>query len=427
MNEIKAEVSGRGRRDPRRERPGRRVRPAALPRQDGLTPPPGRPLFKRILIANRGEIALRVIRACRELGIESVVVYSKADANAPWLDLADDAICIGPAPSAKSYLNIPNIISGGRDRRRRRDPPRLRVPLGERALRRDLPLEQHRVHRPERGRDPPHGQQERGEGRGQEGRRPARRGQRRPGRVRGGRARDGAEDRLPGAHQGGERRRRARHARRPQRHLAGEQPAVGAGRGRGRVRRPVRVPREVPRGAAPRRDPDPRRQVAARSSTSASATARSSAGTRRSSRRRRAPRSRRTCARRWAGPRSASRRTSATTAPARSSSWSGQGVLLHRGQRAHPGRAPGHRDAHAHRPRQDADPRRGRRAPAVQAGRHHVRGARDRVPDQRRGPRPGLRAVAGPRSRPTPRPAVPASASTRTRARATASRRTTTA
>jgi len=68
-------------------------------------------LFKRILIANRGEIALRVIRACRELDIESVVVYSKADANAPWLDLADDAICIGPAPSAKSYLSIPNIIS----------------------------------------------------------------------------------------------------------------------------------------------------------------------------------------------------------------------------------------------------------------------------------------------------------------------------
>jgi len=68
-------------------------------------------MFKRILIANRGEIALRVIRACRELDVESVVVYSKADADAPYLDLADDAICIGPAPSAKSYLSIPNIIS----------------------------------------------------------------------------------------------------------------------------------------------------------------------------------------------------------------------------------------------------------------------------------------------------------------------------
>ena len=68
-------------------------------------------MFKRILIANRGEIALRVIRACRELEIESVVVYSKADEGASYIRLADEAICIGPAPSAKSYLSIPNLIS----------------------------------------------------------------------------------------------------------------------------------------------------------------------------------------------------------------------------------------------------------------------------------------------------------------------------
>jgi len=68
-------------------------------------------MFERILIANRGEIALRVIRACRELGIESVVVYSKADAGAGYLELADEAICIGPGPSAQSYLSIPSIIS----------------------------------------------------------------------------------------------------------------------------------------------------------------------------------------------------------------------------------------------------------------------------------------------------------------------------
>jgi acetyl-CoA carboxylase biotin carboxylase subunit len=68
-------------------------------------------VFKRILVANRGEIALRVLRACREMGIESVVVHSKADVDAPWLELADEAICIGPAPSAQSYLSIPNIIS----------------------------------------------------------------------------------------------------------------------------------------------------------------------------------------------------------------------------------------------------------------------------------------------------------------------------
>jgi acetyl-CoA carboxylase, biotin carboxylase subunit len=68
-------------------------------------------MFQRILIANRGEIALRVIRACRDLGIEAVVVYSEADRDAPYLDLADEAICIGPAAATDSYLNIPRIIS----------------------------------------------------------------------------------------------------------------------------------------------------------------------------------------------------------------------------------------------------------------------------------------------------------------------------
>jgi acetyl-CoA carboxylase biotin carboxylase subunit len=68
-------------------------------------------MFKRILIANRGEIALRIIRACRELGVESVCIYSKADAGAPYLRLADRAICIGNGPSKESYLNIPRIIS----------------------------------------------------------------------------------------------------------------------------------------------------------------------------------------------------------------------------------------------------------------------------------------------------------------------------
>jgi acetyl-CoA carboxylase biotin carboxylase subunit len=68
-------------------------------------------MFQRILVANRGEIALRVIRACRDLGIEVVAIYSQADRGAPYLDLADQAICIGPAASAESYLKIPRIIS----------------------------------------------------------------------------------------------------------------------------------------------------------------------------------------------------------------------------------------------------------------------------------------------------------------------------
>jgi acetyl-CoA carboxylase, biotin carboxylase subunit len=68
-------------------------------------------VFKKVLIANRGEIALRIQRACREMGIKSVVVYSEADREAKYVKLADEAVCIGPAPSSLSYLNMPAIIS----------------------------------------------------------------------------------------------------------------------------------------------------------------------------------------------------------------------------------------------------------------------------------------------------------------------------
>ena len=68
-------------------------------------------MFKKILIANRGEIALRVIRACRELGIQSVAVHSTVDTNALYVRYADEAVCIGPAKSAQSYLNIPAIMA----------------------------------------------------------------------------------------------------------------------------------------------------------------------------------------------------------------------------------------------------------------------------------------------------------------------------
>src|SRR3972149_516389 len=68
-------------------------------------------MFSRVLIANRGEIALRIIRACKELGIETVAVCSKADENALYLRHADDTVCIGPPEPEESYLNIPSIIS----------------------------------------------------------------------------------------------------------------------------------------------------------------------------------------------------------------------------------------------------------------------------------------------------------------------------
>ncbi len=68
-------------------------------------------MYQRILVANRGEIALRIIRACRELGIETVAIFSEADRGAHYLDLADEAICVGPARPSESYLRIANVIS----------------------------------------------------------------------------------------------------------------------------------------------------------------------------------------------------------------------------------------------------------------------------------------------------------------------------
>src|SRR3954471_573649 len=75
----------------------------------------GRPvaMFSRVLVANRGEIAVRVIRALHELGIEAVAIYSTADAGALHTRLADHAVCIGPPSAAESYLNVPSVVAAG--------------------------------------------------------------------------------------------------------------------------------------------------------------------------------------------------------------------------------------------------------------------------------------------------------------------------
>ena len=105
-------------------------------------------MFKKILIANRGEIALRILSACKELGIRTVAVYSEADRHALHVRFADEAVCIGPPRSADSYLNIPHVISAAEITDVDAIHPGLRFPLRKRQFRRGLRGLAHHVHRP---------------------------------------------------------------------------------------------------------------------------------------------------------------------------------------------------------------------------------------------------------------------------------------
>ena len=104
-------------------------------------------MFRKVLIANRGEIALRVICACKELGIRTVAVYSEADRHSLHVRFADEAICIGPPRSAESYLNVPAVISAAEIADVDAIHPGLRTAQRERKLCRSMPRVEYQVHR----------------------------------------------------------------------------------------------------------------------------------------------------------------------------------------------------------------------------------------------------------------------------------------
>ena len=218
-------------------------------------------MLDKVVIANRGEIALRILRACHALGIRTVAVHSTVDRNLKHVAMADESVCIGPAPSTDSYLNMASIIAAAEVT----DAQAIHPGYGFLSENADFAerVEQLRLHlhRPEGRHDPPDGRQGRSDPRNEGRRRAVRARQRRSARRRSGDQRqDRARDRLSGDREGRGRRRWPRHARGPHRSAPAQRHPDHEDRGEGRVLQRHGLHGEIPGEPAPRGDPGARRR-----------------------------------------------------------------------------------------------------------------------------------------------------------------------
>ena len=407
-------------RHTRQERRAGRIRPTAVHHR--ITE-----MIEKVVIANRGEIALRILRACRELGIKTVAVHSTADFNTKHVLLADETVCIGPPQSALSYLNMPAIISAAEVTDSVAIHPGLRLPVGERRFRRARGEERLHLRRTPRGNHPPDGRQgvrhQGHEGLGRSLRA-------RLGRTRSGNDADenfriakdiGYPVIIKASGGGGGRGMRVVHTDASLLNAISvtQSEALAAFGNRSGLHG------EVSREAAAHRIPGARGQLRQRRAPGRARlldAAPPPEGHRGSAR----ARSDRQAAQdhgRALRPglsrsRLPQRRHARVPVP-------GQRVLLHRDEHARPGRASGDRAGDRHRHRQGAAAHRRGRAAAVRAERHPDPRPCDRVPHQRRGPE-DLRALARARSGCGTRPAARGSGSTATSTPATTCRPSTT-